>query len=189
MALNMGFQVMEDAELRYLSDNPHLLLSFLNAEPPMEAPAVWKMFLGAKPKVMQTPIPWPTSERPCIVTEITHRSVEVFHYLLNGTNEHVGGCGDVFESWFRSHLFEGISIPADDAAFGFLSADVPRLAKLLDGVSEAVIAPRWNEYAAESDLRDSSSYDIEFFSGCFSDLRRICQLSINESKGLMWVPC
>ena len=185
----MGFQAMEDAELRYLSDNPHLLLSFLNAEPPMEAPAVWKMFLGAKPKVMETPIPWPTSERPCIVTEITHRGVEVFHYLLNGTYEHVGGCGDVFESWFRSRLFEGISIPADDAAFGFLSADVPRLAKLLDGMSEEVIASRWNEYAAENGVRNSTPYDIEFFSGCFSDLRRICQLSIDQSKGLMWVPC
>lgn len=185
----MGFQSVEDAELLYLSENPHLLLSFINAEPPMEAPALWKMFLGAKPRKMETPIPWPTSERPCMVTEITHRSVEIFHYLLNGTYQHVGGCGDVFESWFRSRSFEGITIPAQDAAFGYLSADVPHLAQLLDGMSEEVIALRWKEYSAESDSSAAGFYDVEFFSACFSDLRRICQMSLDQSKGLMWVVC
>jgi len=179
MALYMFFYVAPDSHLEFLRDNPTLFDSYLEGETPDLTQGWFAKLLGKKP--VELPNDWPSHELNAYSPEINHRQVEVFHYILNGTNDPVENVGSIFQTWFKPR-HKSPAIVIDGENFAFCSADVKRLVNLTESLTPELRRDRLDNSKNPSEIQHSGNL-VEY---AFAEIEKACNEAISKGQGLLW---
>ena len=150
-----------------------------------EAPHLLEDFLEDKPAV-----PGPN-----------HRNVDMFHFILNGTDGPVSGV---------KGIFHGLDAPfaiaiGEEPAAALTSETTRQLLKALRKLDETTIRKRWsqlirrrglvedeNEPGLDEDekkrrrARRAEEEADRYFHQSFADLTQLCEQAVGQNQGLMW---
>lgn len=179
MALYMFFYVVPDDHLDFLKDNPTAFDAYLGGEIPDLSPGLFARLLGKK----QTELPgdWPNHELDAYSPEVNHRQVNVFHYLLNATNDPVESAGSLFQTWFKPR-HNSPAVVIDGENFAFFNSDAKQLLKLVESVTPAMRRDRLAHCEDVSKARiDSDSADY-----AFDVIEKACSEAVSKGQGLLW---
>jgi hypothetical protein len=147
MALEMVFWIVDDETIQKLRDAPHLLTDFLDNHEPAEC------------------------------TGPNHRNVDIFHFILNGTEDPVSGIKGIFEG-----LDAEYAIAIGEEATAISSESTRQLLKAFRKLDEAKIRKRWSQWIKRKELAE---YEDEP-GVSFTDLTQLCELAVDEKQGLLW---
>ncbi len=179
MASYMMLYTVPDAHLDFLKDNPTLFDAYLCGETPDLKPGLMSRLLGKQPP--ELPGDWPDHEQDAYSTEISHRQVKAFHYILNGTDDIVNNVGSVFQTWFKT----GKKTPAvviDGENFAFLSQDVQQLLAMIKSLNPELRRERLDNSGRASEIHGGD----EFVEQAFSEIAKACNDAMSKGTGLMW---
>ena len=179
MASYMMFYAVPDAHLLFLKDNPTLFDAYLSGETPDLKPGLVSRLLGKQPP--ELPADWPAHELHAYSPEISHRQVNAFHYVLNGTDDIVENVGSVFQTWFKT----GKRTPAiviDGENFAFSSQDVQPLLSLINDLTPELRQERLDLSGRAPDIPGGD----EFVESAFTEIEKACNDAISTGLGLMW---
>jgi len=179
MALYMMFYVAPDSHLEFLRDNPTLFDSYLGGEMPDLSQGLLAKLLGKQPP--ELPHDWPGHELEVYSPEINHRQVNLFHYLLNGTDELVENVGCVFQTWFKPR-HNSPTVVIDGENFALLSTDVRQLLHLVEGLTAETMRDRLDDSDKASAVQDS--IDVVEFG--FEVIGKACAEAVSKGQGLVW---
>jgi len=179
MALYMFFYVAPDSHLEFLRDNPTLFDSYLGGEVPDMGQGFFSKLMGKK--LPELPDDWPNHELNAYSPEINHRQVNIFHYILNGTNDSVENVGSIFQTWFKPrHNSPAIAIDGEN--FAFYSQDVRQLLKLIEGLTPELRRDRLDDSKSASEIQASS----DFVKCAFDVIEKACNEAVSKGHGLLW---
>lgn len=133
-----------DSHIEFILGHPQSLAAYRAGESPdLAGPTPKRTFrqwlFGLKPEAsppVELPDDWPTSECS-LVGDANHRNVDLFHRILNGTDEFVAGGGSLFQTWLESgesRRHSAIDLTQTNDDFAFMSAQVGEVARLLSQV-------------------------------------------------------
>lgn len=135
-----------DSHIEFIHKYPRSISAYLDGQrpdlkQPAPKPTFWQRLTGQLPNAPappETPDDWPTSECTLVGGVANHRNVDLFHRILNGTDEFVTGAGTLFQTWLESgdtRKHTAIDLTHANEDFAFKSAQVGELAQLLSQVS------------------------------------------------------
>jgi hypothetical protein len=179
VALYMFFYVVPDNHLEFLRDNPTLFDSYLGGEIPDLSQGFFSKLRGKK--LPELPNDWPRQELNTYSPEINHRQVNIFHYILNGTNDSVENVGSIFQTWLKLR-YKSPAIAIDGENFAFFSKDVRQLLNLIKGLTPELRRDRLDDSKNSSEIQDSS----DFVNYAFDVIEKACNESVSKGQGLLW---
>lgn len=179
MASYMIFYVVPDSHLEFLRDNPALFDSYLVGEKPDLSQGFFSRLLGKKRP--ELPDDWPSQELNAYSPEISHRQVNVFHYILNGKNDPVENVGSIFQTWFKPR-HNSPAIVIDGENFAFNSAGARQLLNLIIGLTPELKCERLDDSANTSEIQDGS----DFLEYAFGVIEKACNEAVSKGQGLLW---
>lgn len=127
------------------------------------------------------PDDWPTEEREIFGPEVNHRNVDLFHCILNNTNESVSGSGSLFQTWFSpTHS----AIELDGESFAFKSEQLPELLDLVKAVTPESVQKSCplSSQNYEPDLEEAQMIVDEF-----QHFAQSLEKTIQQGHGIIWV--
>lgn len=180
MASYMFFHVVPDSHLEFLREHPETFLPYMEGREPKIRRSMLDKLFGRETR-LDIPEDWPTEELEGFSSEVNHRQVEDFHYLLNGTKERVGHSGCVFQTWFAPR-HKTVTITIDGENFALDNTQVLDLRKRIATLSSEELVSRYEELGHE----ELSDPDKQFLSDVFSEIRAACDKALEKRAGLMW---
>src|SRR5262249_16141959 len=143
---------------------------------------------------------------PCESGVVDHRSVVLFHFLLNGTTKGAIGPLRIFETWFRPypcpHLHIDHSVFTMNP-FGIHATDTRALLDRLKAHPNTEIRARERLYIemlvlqerlwrwfrrAQTPTIGRVGEEDNSLEVCFANLREICEHAVARNCGLIWAP-
>ena len=179
MATYMMLYTAPDNHLEFLKNNPALFDSYLGGEMPDLSPGFFSRLLGKQPP--ELPDDWPRHELEAYSPEISHRQVNAFHYILNGTNDYVENVGSIFQTWFRPR-HNSPAIVIDGENFAFLNRDVKHLLALITALPPALKHKRLDDSRDVSEIHGGH----EFVENAFDVVEKACDAAVSKGQGLLW---
>lgn len=179
MALYMFFYAVPDRHLEFLRDNPALFDAYLAGETPELKQSLLSRLLGKEPATL--PDDWPGNALEACSSEINHRQVHVFHYILNGQSDLVDNVGCVFQTWFKPR-HKSPAIVVDGENFAFDSSDTRRLLELLEALTPELMRDRLENSGRAEQVQDDSG----FVEDAFAEIVNICGKAVSKRYGLLW---
>ena len=179
MASYMIFYVVPDSHLEFLRDNPTLFDSYLGGEIPDLSQGFLSKLLGKK--LPELPVDWPSQELDAYSPEISHRQVNVFHYILNGKNDPVENVGCIFQTWFKPR-YNSPAIVIDGENFAFSNADTRQLLSLIAGLTPELKRERLDNSGSASDIQNDGGF-LEY---AFDVIEKACNEAVSKGQGLQW---
>lgn len=178
MALYMFFYVAPENHLEFLSENPTLFDSYLVGEPPDLKQDLFSRLLGKQPP--ELPDDWPTHELESYCPEISHRQVNAYHYILNGSSDPVETVGSLFQTWFKPrHKHPALVIDGEN--FALSTSDVKQLLNQIKGLDPETMHDRFHGCADASEIHGLDS--VKF---AFDEIEKACNQAIAKGQGLLW---
>jgi hypothetical protein len=179
MATYMMFYVAPDSHMEFLKGNPTAFDSYLAGEIPDLSQGFFSRLMGKQER--ELPDDWPSHELEAYSPEISHRQVNVFHYLLNGTNDFVENVGSVFQTWFKPRHNSPV-IVIDGENFAFLSKDVRQLLSLIEGLTPELKRDRLDSSDVASEIQGGSDFVVS----AFDVIEKACKEAVSKEQGLLW---
>jgi hypothetical protein len=140
-----------------------------------------------------------------------HRNVDMFHFILNGTDDHVGGIRDIFNDlddvWTTTIRGKAVEEEEDieDTAIAITSETTRQLLKAFRKLDEKIIRKRWSQLIRRRGLvedenepglteaertrrkrRRGEEENDPYFRQSFANLTQLCEQAVRENKTLMW---
>jgi len=179
MALYMFFYAVPDEHLEFLRDNPTLFDAYLAGELPELKQGFLSRILGKEPP--ELPGDWPDHALEAWSSEINHRQVKAFHYILNGQSELVDDVGCVFQTWLKPrHTSPAIVIDGEN--FSFSCSNTRLLLEMLEGLTPELMGDRLRESGQEKEIPGGAS----FVEAAFEEFVSVCQRAISKGQGVLW---
>lgn len=135
--------------------------------------------LGKQPP--ELPDNWPGHELDAYSSEINHRQVNIFHSILNGTNDNVENVGSIFQTWFRPR-HDSPAIVIDGENFAFLSNDVRQLLKLITSSTPELRREQPDDCNHALEMHGGN----EFVEYAFDVVEKACNEAVSKGQGLPW---
>lgn len=185
-----------DSHIDFIRDNPDSLWAYVEGQypeistlPPKRS--LWQRLTGATPPARPQPVipdDWPGNEPTMIGPEINHRNVDLYHLILNGTADFVGGSGSIFQTWLTNKKHSAIDLTGDNQHFAFKSDQIPSLVDLLSKVDAAAVKSRFTEWLrSKGETYDPSDEECEEMAQEFKSFAQSAQEVVNNSHGLIWI--
>ncbi|WP_299804101.1 hypothetical protein [uncultured Shewanella sp.] len=197
MALCLNVLSLPDKHIQFLKHEPHTLQDYLLGQVPTE-----QTFTAAKPQPLlvqfvrfltwakkpSLPLDWPSTEVEMIGPDVNHRNVDLYHYILNNTEERVKGAGSLFQTWLDINNHDAIKMDADNESFAFHSQALPELSTLLAKLDEQTVRDRFNAWLLEHnpDYFPKEDEYLEMFQGWQRFSAKVSEAKSN-GLGLLWV--
>lgn len=190
-----------DSHIDFIHAHPRSYPAYIDGElpdlsEPAATPTLWQRLTGRlpdTPAAARTPDGWPTSECTLICGNANHRNVDLYHRILNGTDEFVTGSGSLFQTWLESgdtRRHSAIDLTHANEDFAFKSDQVPELVDLLASVDLARVRAAFTEWLRQRgetyDLSDDECVEI------LDDFKRfaaIAREAVLQSNGLVIIGC
>ncbi len=123
--------------------------------------------------------------------EINHRNADLFHLILNGTQDFVTGSGSIFQTWLQSandRTHSAIDLTGDNEHFAFYSKQLPDLAALTAAVDINAVIARFTQWLrSNGDDYTPSDVECDTMAKEFAAFTAGIQEAISKSHGLIWV--
>lgn len=186
-----------DSHIEFIHQYPQSLSAYLEGEQPdiqqpAPKPTLWQRLTGQSaeaPAPVETPDDWPASECILVGEVINHRNVDLFHRILNGTDEFVTGAGSLFQTWLEAGdtcRHTAIDLTHGNEDFALMSSQVGDLTQLLSKVSLDDVRDgftHWLRQQGETyDVSDAECVDI------LEEFQRFAETAaeaVRQSHGLM----
>lgn len=169
----MHFYSIPDELIDFLVSNPKCLGYFCNAEIP-------KVNIDKKYLVK-----WPKKEPKSFSPEINHRTIEYFHYFLNGTQKMVSHAGCVFQTWLKPE-HKTVAQTIDMNNFALKNKDVVKFKDLIERVYPEKVTERYMKLFKYTEMTD---YDKQYLEEPFEELIKACNFALDHKHGLLWTAC
>lgn len=193
MAMYLTAFIVPDSHIEFFRAQPGSIYAYYQGEvPELSAaktlkPSFWQRLVGITPPgLAPPPLPadWPMSQIQEIGPEMNHRSVDLHHYLLNGTNDPVKGSGSIFQTWFMQE-HSAVTLGEN---FAFKSSQLPELAELLAKIDALTLKSRWVEccrlngeiFEPDDEECKALAWEYRLFHAGVND-------AIDQGHGLAWV--
>lgn len=201
MATYLDIVPAPDSHIEFICQHPQTFLAYLEGEQPdlrepAPKPTLWQRLTGRLPLApvpAKVPEDWPTTECMIIAGVANHRNVDLFHRILNGTDEFVSGSGSLFQTWLESgdtRKHTALDLTNVNENFAFKSDQVGELAGLLSQVNMDKVRDgfqHWLRQQGESD--DVSDEECADILEEFQRFAEIAKKAIEQSKGIMVIAC
>ncbi|GIU05744.1 MULTISPECIES: hypothetical protein [unclassified Shewanella] len=197
MALCLNVLSLPDEHIQFLKQQPQTLQDYLLGQVPTE-----QMFTAAKPQPLlvqlvrfltgakkpSLPLDWPSIEVEMIGPNVNHRNVDLYHFILNNTEERVKGAGSLFQTWLDINNHDAIKMDADNESFAFRSQTLVELADLLKKLDEQTVKDRFNAWLLEHnpDYFPNEDEYLEMIQGWQRFSAKVSEAKGN-GLGLLWV--
>lgn len=184
----MSIFALNDSQIEFIKRHPESLFSFIEGEKPeinTGFVSKYSRLLSNKAQVLKD---WPIEPVEMINPVVTHKNVELYHYLLNGTDEIVFGAGSLFQTWFNIKEHSAISMDSCNDNFAFSSAQIPELLGLLNDLSFGVFKSRFDKWFQIKDLElyeTEESYQETY--RALIKFRNGVEIAVRNKHGLMWI--
>ena len=191
MALCLNVFALPNEHILFLKEYPLVVDDYIYGESPeieVKKPKFRSFFAKfTKEKSQCLPNNWPTSEVKMIGPLANHRNIELYHYILNGTNKSVEGSGSLFQTWFDLNQHSAIKMDNSNGNYAFNSEQLPDLFTLLNGLNDKVITKRFDEWLSINDVSDKPNELVykEVIDGCVSFKEGVAE-AVEKGLGLMW---
>ncbi|GIU45533.1 hypothetical protein TUM4438_19230 [Shewanella sairae] len=197
MALRFNVFALPDEHIQFLQLYPLSIEAYLLGKQPsanlLKAPAkqAWRLRLARLingKKSQQIPVSWPSASVEMIGPNVSHRNVDIYHYILNNTENRVKGAGSLFQTWIDINDHDAIKMAADGESFAFKSHDLCSLQPLLTALNAQTIRSRFDAWLLihNPDYVPQESEYQEITSGIATFSRKVTE-AIDKKLGLMWV--
>ncbi|MCL1146279.1 hypothetical protein AB4298_01505 [Shewanella sp. 10N.261.52.F9] len=193
MALCLNMFSLPNEHICFLKAHPQTLDAYLQGELPEWEPAKQTLLnkvlqlLGSKGG-QTLPSDWPCTAVVMIGPTADHRNVDLYHYILNDTEERVKGAGSLFQTWLDIHNHDAIKMDSESESFAFQSQQLPALQVLLSVLNEQTVRKRFDAWL---DIHNPDYLPLE------PEYQQLCQgferfklnlaKAIDKDLGLMWV--
>lgn len=164
-----------DAHIEFLGNHPDAIYPYIE---------------GEDPEVDGLPADWP---RDCVdpigFSEANHRNVDLYHWILNGSEADVTGGASLFQTWI-SRTHSGIDLTGDGDFFAFKSEQLPEMAVAASKVDLQAVRTAFTAWLlkAEKDYAPDEEA-CQAFVDEFREFSEQLALVIEERKGLLICPC
>ncbi|ABZ78058.1 hypothetical protein Shal_3515 [Shewanella halifaxensis HAW-EB4] len=197
MALCLNLFSLPNGHIQFLKHNPQTIQAYLMGQAPeLEAEvAIKQQSLLSKlvrgisgRKALELPRDWPQDEIKMIGPNVNHRNVDLYHYILNDTEERVKGAGSLFQTWLDIHNHDAIKMDRCNESFAFESYALAELFTLLSKLDEPVVRGRFDAWLLEynPDYIPKESEYLEMIQG-WEHFRVKVHEAMEVNHGLMWV--
>ncbi|GIU32826.1 hypothetical protein L2719_09750 [Shewanella schlegeliana] len=197
MALCLNVFSLPNEHIQFLKHNPQTMQVYLVGQiPELEAVVAIKqqsiltqlvrLIRGGKALVL--PQDWPQHQVEMIGPDINHRNVDLYHYILNDTEELVRGAGSIFQTWLDINHHDAIKMDRSNESFAFESHRLAELAILLSKLDEQTVRNRFNAWLLEHnpDYIPQESEYLEMFTG-WQRFKAGIAKAVEQNWGLVWV--
>lgn len=197
MALCLNVFSLPDTHISFLKQQPHTLQDYLLGRVPAKLTcakakhqSVLRRLLtfltGAKKRSL--PLDWPRQDVTMIGPDVNHRNVDLYHYILNNTEERVNGAASLFQTWLAPNNHDAINMDAENESFAFRSRTASQLSALLTQLDEQTIRDRFNAWLNQHNP-DYIPQEAEYqqMIGGFERFKVNVVSAVEQNRGLMWV--
>ncbi|MEM9420659.1 MAG: hypothetical protein AAGA25_16650 [Planctomycetota bacterium] len=186
-----------DSHIDFMKEHPSTLFAYVDGQMPefqleLPKPTLWQKITGQKPAEEPSPsVPadWPSSPADLFTGEINHRNTDLYHLILNGTQDFVKGSGSIFQTWHEppaSSIHSAINLTGED--FAFRSDQVSSLAELLSKVDFDIVKSRYSQWLESKDeLYDIPSDEIDEMLEDFTGIDGVVREALEKQWGLVWI--
>lgn len=165
---------------------PEAHIEFLRNHPD----AIYPYIEGEDPEVEGLPADWPQENvDPIGFRETNHRNVDLYHWILNGSEADVTGGASLFQTW-TSHNHSAIDLTGDGDFFAFKPEQLHDLAAAVSKVdlqSAKTAFTAWLIKAEKDHVPDDE--ECESFVEEFREFGEQLEQVIAQRKGLLICPC
>ncbi|MGS0673805.1 hypothetical protein [Shewanella sp. 125m-1] len=195
MALCLNIFSLPNEHIRFLKAHPQTLDAYLQGQKPQAdvfqergslLSKIAKLMAGSGAQSL--PNDWPEHEAMMIGPDANHRNVDLYHYILNNTEERVKGAGSLFQTWLDITHHDAIKMDADNESFAFESHRLPALVSLLSVLDECRVRDRFDAWLAihNPDYIVQEPEYQEMTQGMERFRRKVTEAN-TQDFGLMWV--
>ncbi|MEM1109211.1 MAG: hypothetical protein AAGH99_11045 [Planctomycetota bacterium] len=186
-----------DSHIDFVQKYPFSLFAYVDGQKPefqLEPSklTLWQKITRQKPieELSPTaPSDWPNSPANLFTGEINHRNTDLYHLILNGTQDFVTGSGSIFQTWHEppaSSIHSAIDLTGED--FAFRSDQVPALVGLLSKVDFDTVKFRYCQWLESKDeIYDIPSEEIDAMLEDFAGMDVIVREAMEKRWGLIWI--
>lgn len=190
-----------DSHIEFNYAHPQSLSAYLEGEQPdlkelPPKPTLWQKLTGRLPESPpppETPEGWPTVECVPVGDAVNHRNVDLFHRILNGTDELVTGGGSIFQTWLESGdalKHSAIDLTRANEDYAFMSDQVADIAEQLSRIDLEMVRTGFQQWLIQQgrtyEVSDDECVDILEEFERFADSAKE---AVQQSKGLMVIKC
>lgn len=187
MALYLSLFSLPDSHIDYLKANPHDVCDYLHGELTQVEKKSFR-FRSPYSRLSSTAAmpPFPTQPLDSFNPLITHRDVELHHFILNGSAEYVSGAGSIFQTWV-SHTHSAIPMDRSRENFAFKHEKVPELLNIVAHLSDDDIRSRYIEwFSLEHPDFNPHESEIRLKIEEFETFKQGLEEAATNKLGLIW---
>lgn len=173
-----------NACIAFIRKHPDSLEQFVAGTTP-ESPEE-HLTISGRTKTLSVPADWPT-EQAELGTDINHRNIDLYHWILNGTSDFVSGPGSIFQTWLTTR-HAAIDLTGDNDSFAFEAEHLAPLAQLFSAVSKEAVAARflqWHRHRGKTS--NLSEHEIQAVWNDFCFVGQQVSECAQNGLGLIWI--
>ncbi len=169
-----------ESHIHFIKENELDFITYAQGEVPEVKASFFSKLFGLK-NAIELPDKWPETEIHEFNPEITSNQIDLYHYLLNGSEEFVSHEGCLFQTWYLDED-KGNCIEIDSETYAFSLQSLLVLNEMLDGISKELILKRTEEFLGE----EPNEEEVQMLFRGFSTIKDAVVNSVSSNTGLVW---
>ena len=180
MSKNMYLYVLPDDHIKLIKEHNLCFPSYADGDIPEFNTGFFSKLFGIN-QPLDLPENWPNSEIELFDPGIVSSQIDLYHYLLNGSEEFVSHEGCLFQTWYINDD-KGSAIKIDGDTFAFTSELLSALSERLNEIDGNLITKRTEEFLGDVPSDD----EVEVLLYGFTEIKKAVSKCMALNEGLVW---